>query len=170
MRRPPGGSLPATLRRRSAGRDADSHAPTTDEQVALAVTALHRIAAALRSTPAGRATYRPPRETAVLQFIYARGEQTVGELAASTGLTLPAASLAAIELSRAGLVDRREDPGDRRRTLVAIAPQAATEVAALLEPRRAAVRRALDLSPAGAREEVIRGLTRLAGEMGRGAG
>jgi DNA-binding MarR family transcriptional regulator len=50
------------------------------------------------------------------------GPLTVGELAVRLGLTLPTVSGVLADLDRAGLVDRRTDPADRRRTIVQITP------------------------------------------------
>jgi DNA-binding MarR family transcriptional regulator len=47
-------------------------------------------------------------------------EASVGRLAELFGMRLPAASLLADRLVRAGLVDRREDPEDRRRVLLSL--------------------------------------------------
>ena len=60
-----------------------------------------------------------PRHAAALQQL--RGQPlTVGELAARLGLTLPTVSGVLADLDRAGLVERRPDPADRRRTIAAI--------------------------------------------------
>src|SRR5579864_7403520 len=60
-----------------------------------------------------------PRHVAALQQL--RGQPlTVGELAARLGLTLPTVSGVLADLDRAGFVERRPDPADRRRTIAAI--------------------------------------------------
>ena len=60
-----------------------------------------------------------PRHAAALQQL--RGQPlTVGELAARLGLTLPTVSGVLADLDRAGLIQRRPDPADRRRTIAAI--------------------------------------------------
>ena len=51
-----------------------------------------------------------------------RRPATVGELASRLGLTLPTVSGVLADLDRAGLVERRPDPADRRRTIVQIIP------------------------------------------------
>ena len=68
--------------------------------------------------PPARGAARPRRR---------RGRRSVGELARELGLSLPAASTLARELEEHGLIARREDPADRRRTVVEPAP--ATEQA-----------------------------------------
>src|SRR6202171_5376179 len=47
-------------------------------------------------------------------------EASVGRLAELFGIGLPAASLLADRLVRAGYVERREDPADRRRVLLSL--------------------------------------------------
>ncbi|MCZ7569672.1 MAG: MarR family transcriptional regulator [Ardenticatenaceae bacterium] len=48
---------------------------------------------------------------------------TIGQLAGALSVSLPTASHLADRLVHAGLVQRAEDPGDRRRTLVSLTPQ-----------------------------------------------
>ncbi len=48
------------------------------------------------------------------------GPQTVGELAGHLDLELATVSGVVAELDRAGIVERRQDPADRRRTIVTI--------------------------------------------------
>src|SRR3989442_10178523 len=48
------------------------------------------------------------------------GPKTVGELAADLELGLATVSGVVAELDRAGLVERQQDPADRRRTIVTI--------------------------------------------------
>ena len=68
----------------------------------------------------GRAAPAPsplsPRHVAALEQIRG-GPLTVGELVSRLGLTLPAVSGVLADPDRAGLVGRRPDPGDRRRTI-----------------------------------------------------
>ena len=59
------------------------------------------------------------RHVAALQQLRG-GPVTVSELAARLGLTLPTVSGVLADLDRAGLVERRPDPADRRRTIAAI--------------------------------------------------
>ena len=66
-----------------------------------------------------------PRHVAALEQIRG-GPLTVGELASRLDLTLPTVSGVLADLDRAGLVERRPDPADRRRTIVQIIPAQAT--------------------------------------------
>src|SRR3954447_18326219 len=61
-----------------------------------------------------------PRHAAALGVIADAEGLTVGDLAARMGVSLAAASQRAGELTLADLVQRAEDPGDRRRTLVTL--------------------------------------------------
>lgn len=51
------------------------------------------------------------------------GPQTVGELATHLELGLATVSGVVAELDRAGIVERHQDPADRRRTIVTITPE-----------------------------------------------
>ena len=73
-----------------------------------------------------------PADLEVLGVIAQQGPLTAGRLGGLTGLS-PAAVTGLIDrLERAGVAERRTDPGDRRRVLVAPAPGAA-RIAALYE-------------------------------------
>ncbi|HXL89483.1 MAG TPA: MarR family winged helix-turn-helix transcriptional regulator [Streptosporangiaceae bacterium] len=88
-----------------------------------------------------------PRHIAALEQIRG-GPVTVGDLAARLGLTLPTVSGVLADLDRAGLVDRRPDPADRRRTIVEIIPAQATLIGEWLDGAAKPLARVLDkLSP-----------------------
>jgi DNA-binding MarR family transcriptional regulator len=77
------------------------------------------------------------------------GPLTVGELAARLGLTLPTVSGVLADLDRAGLVERRPDPADRRRTIVQIIPGQAALIGHWLDGAAKPLARVLDqLTPA----------------------
>ena len=61
----------------------------------------------------------PRHLTPVAHLIY-EGPMTVNELARRIGLAPATTSLMVSELSRTGVVDRREDDADRRRTIVSV--------------------------------------------------
>ena len=102
------------------------------------------------------------RHVGVLSHIGTEGAQTVGEIAEATGLSLPAASKLTRDLEDHGLVERREDPADRRRTLVDLAPETTRHVRAWLARRNAPLERALAALDAKEREAFLKGLTALA--------
>jgi DNA-binding MarR family transcriptional regulator len=78
-----------------------------------------------------------------------RGEPTVKELAEQLGMSLPGCSRAVDHLVRRGLLDRREDPGDRRMKRVSVTPAGHEAVRALDDARRSALEVfAQDIEPA----------------------
>ena len=89
-----------------------------------------------------------PRHVAALEQIRG-GPVTVGELASRLGLTLPTVSGVLADLDRAGLVERRPDPADRRRTIVQIIPGQAALIGHWLDDAAKPLARVLDqLTPA----------------------
>jgi DNA-binding MarR family transcriptional regulator len=84
-----------------------------------------------------------PRHVAALQQLRG-GPLTVGELAARLGLTLPTVSGVLADLDRAGFVERRPDPADRRRTIAAIASAQAPLVDEWLDGAASPIARVLD--------------------------
>lgn len=84
-----------------------------------------------------------PRHVGALVVIAMDGPLTVSELASSEGLALSTASLLVTQLSQVGLVERREDEHDRRRTVVSVAPAYRRDSEAALESKLAPLRRAL---------------------------
>jgi DNA-binding MarR family transcriptional regulator len=68
-------------------------------------------------------------------------EASVGRLAELFGFGLPAASLLAERLVRAGLVERRGDPSDRRRVLLSLTPAGVRLVTELREGSHTLLRR-----------------------------
>jgi DNA-binding MarR family transcriptional regulator len=95
------------------------------------------------------------------------GPMTVTQLANRHHVSLKTASLIAVELERAGLIERREDPADRRRTIVAIARGKRTAVQQGLDRRAARLQRTLERLTPIQREGLIIGLEALAEDMSR---
>src|SRR3954470_4104479 len=62
-----------------------------------------------------------PRHIALMAYLQHDGPLTVNELAARLEVAPTTASLMVGDLSRQGVLDRAEDPADRRRTIVSIA-------------------------------------------------
>ncbi|MFE2999696.1 MarR family transcriptional regulator [Nocardia sp. NPDC059246] len=73
-----------------------------------------------------------PRHLSMLTYVLFDGPLTVNELAQRLEVAPTTVSLMVADLSRQGVVDRRTDDNDRRRTLVAIADSHRTAVAAWL--------------------------------------
>ena len=92
---------------------------------------------------------------------------TVTQLATRHHVMVKTASLIAVELERAGLIERREDPADRRRTIVAIAKGKEQAVDAGLTKRAAPLQRALDRLTPAQRDGLIASLEVLGEELSR---
>jgi DNA-binding MarR family transcriptional regulator len=97
------------------------------------------------------------RHTRVL-FLLKDGPLSVSDLSSRLDVTLSTASLLVGELSRAGLVDRKEDEQDRRRTIVDLAPAHRDEVGNFLRRRASYVRVALEQLEPWERAALVKGL------------
>jgi DNA-binding MarR family transcriptional regulator len=90
---------------------------------------------------------------------------TVTQLAQRQRVKLKAASLTAVELEQAGLLERSEDPDDRRRTIVAIPNSKARAVNQGLLKRASHLRRTLERLTPQQRDGLITGLNTLTEEL-----
>jgi DNA-binding MarR family transcriptional regulator len=90
------------------------------------------------------------------------GGRSVGELAAELGLSLPAASTLARELEERGLITRSEDPADRRRTVVGLAPATEHAVRGWLAARSRPLEQALGALTEAEQDAFLKGLAALA--------
>ncbi|WP_406197503.1 MarR family winged helix-turn-helix transcriptional regulator [Kitasatospora sp. NBC_01560] len=89
-----------------------------------------------------------PRHLSLLSYLLLDGPLTVNDLAARLEVAPTTVSLMVGELSRQGILARREDEADRRRRIVAITPEQQPAIAGWLAPGAAAWRTALaPLSP-----------------------
>jgi DNA-binding MarR family transcriptional regulator len=84
-----------------------------------------------------------PRHVAALEQLR-EGPLTVGTLAARLGLTLSTVSGVLADLDRAGFVVRQADAGDRRRTIVQIAPAKSAVIEEWLDGAARPLARVLD--------------------------
>lgn len=73
-----------------------------------------------------------------LRLLFLKGIATPSELARHTGLTSGATTAMLDRLEKAGLIERRPNPDDRRGTLIAPGKSAAEKVASLFESTRKA--------------------------------
>lgn len=94
------------------------------------------------------------------------GPVTTGDIARLTGLASGSASRLVDRLEKAGFVHRLADPHDRRRALVALAPDAAARIAEVWETPGKAFAAVLD-SYTDEQLETIVGYLRQAAEVGR---
>jgi DNA-binding MarR family transcriptional regulator len=73
-----------------------------------------------------------------LRLLFLKGVATPSELSRFTGLTSGATTAMLDRLERAGLIERRPNPNDRRGTLIAPAPSSGEKAAAWFESARIA--------------------------------
>jgi len=89
-----------------------------------------------------------PRHAPVLMVVALQGQLSVSDIAERLDLSLSTTSLLVGELDRAGLVARREDDRDRRRTLVVLGDGYREAAEEWLQTRLTPLRRTLErLSP-----------------------
>jgi DNA-binding MarR family transcriptional regulator len=105
-----------------------------------------------------------PRHVAALEQIRG-GPVTVGDLASRLGLTLPTVSGVLAELDRAGLVERRPDPADRRRTIVQIIPSQAPLIGEWLDGAAKPLARVLDQLDPSEQEAFLKAMDLLETEL-----
>lgn len=110
------------------------------------------------------------RHASALLSIALWGPMSVTELAERHRVAVKTASLVAVELERAGLIARRQDARDRRRTILAVAPGKAQLIAQGLTKRAAPLQRTLGQLTKTQRNGLIRGLEMLARETLAAAG
>ena len=84
-----------------------------------------------------------PRHLSLLSYLLFDGPMTVNELAGRLGIAPTTASLLVGDLSRQGILERREDKTDRRRRIIGIAAEQQEAIASWLAPGAAAWRQAL---------------------------
>ncbi|WP_018503670.1 MarR family winged helix-turn-helix transcriptional regulator [Parafrankia discariae] len=84
-----------------------------------------------------------PRHLSLLSFLLFDGPMTVNALASRLEVAPTTASLMIADLSRGGVVERHEDPDDRRRRIVSIADASRPAIEGWLGPAAAAWREAL---------------------------
>jgi DNA-binding MarR family transcriptional regulator len=90
-----------------------------------------------------------PRHLSLLSYLLFDGPMTVNELAARLEVAPTTVSLMIADLGRGGVVERREDPDDRRRRIVSITDTGRPAIEGWLGPAAAAWREALrPLTPA----------------------
>jgi DNA-binding MarR family transcriptional regulator len=82
-----------------------------------------------------------------LMFLRRRGCATISELSAEINLALGTTSQAINQLVHSGLVERREDPADRRHKLITLTPQGAAIAAQVYQIRLDETARRLSALP-----------------------
>jgi DNA-binding MarR family transcriptional regulator len=148
--------------------------PDLGELVALLATISRRLRGAGQIPPALRDAFQSgalgPRHMPPLFALARSGPISVGELAQRVGLASATASLLLGELSRVGLVERREDDHDRRRTIVSVPEPHRRLLADMARERLGLMQRTLARLDPDARRSFIAGLRILADESQAMAG
>jgi DNA-binding MarR family transcriptional regulator len=109
-----------------------------------------------------------PRHLSLLSFLLFDGPSTVNELAARLHVAPTTVSLLIGELSRKGVLERREDERDRRRRIVSIAPARRPAIEQWLARGAGAWRATLDPLPAGQRAAFVATLHAYERALGEG--
>ncbi|GGK91939.1 transcriptional regulator [Sphaerisporangium melleum] len=120
---------------------------TVDEGVRTLLLLMPRLVGRAKRTPVPQALQSldlAPRHLSLLAYLLFDGPLTVNELAARLEVAPTTVSLMVGDLSRKGVVDRREDEADRRRTIVSIAEANRAAVDAWLAWGARAWRKALE--------------------------
>jgi DNA-binding MarR family transcriptional regulator len=105
-----------------------------------------------------------PRHMPILFSLARQPAASVGDLAARFGLAPATVSLLVNDLSRVGLVERREDDRDRRRTMVSVSEEHRRLLLRLADERTGLIRRTLARLEPDARAHFAEGLRILAEE------
>ncbi|MGW0732065.1 MarR family winged helix-turn-helix transcriptional regulator [Streptomyces sp. NPDC002851] len=108
-----------------------------------------------------------PRHGAVLPHLLAGRPLTVSEIARRLHVSLPTASELVGGLNRAGIVDRTEDPANRRRILVTLAEPFRPALETFVARRGEPLLRALDELTPTERDGFLAGLTAWVREVQR---
>jgi DNA-binding MarR family transcriptional regulator len=134
---------------------------------AVLTTALVTVAKQLRQAPlpvdpslsASWSSSPPaPRHIAALMHVVADEGMSVSTLAERLSVSLATASQIVTDLESRELVERVEDPTDRRRTLIGVCERHRDLTDALLETRLRPVQRALDRMKPAEQRAMLRGL------------
>jgi DNA-binding MarR family transcriptional regulator len=125
---------------------------TTDDTVRQLLLVMPRLVGRVKRLPPPeqlRSLDLAPRHLSMLSLLLLDGPLTVSELAATLGVAPTTVSLIVSDLSRKGVLVRREDDADRRRRIIDISAASRPAISEWLSPGAHAWRHALaPLSPA----------------------
>jgi DNA-binding MarR family transcriptional regulator len=129
-----------------------STAGTADDAVRQLLLVMPRLVGRIKRLPVPeqlRSVELAPRHLSMLSILLLDGPLTVSRLAETLGVAPTTVSLIVSELSRKGVLVRREDDTDRRRRIIDISPESRPAITEWLAPGGSAWRQALaPLSPA----------------------
>jgi DNA-binding MarR family transcriptional regulator len=106
-----------------------------------------------------------PRHLTAFAIVAMHGPLSVSQLAQREGCATTTASLVTTQLADAGLIERREDAEDRRRTVITVAPAFRKDSQQVLNTRLAPLRRAMERMGPDRARIVMEGLAILAEEI-----
>jgi len=125
---------------------------TTDDTVRQLLLVMPRLVGRVKRLPLPeqlRSLELAPRHLSMLSLLLLDGPLTVSQLAGMLGVAPTTVSLIVSDLSRKGVLVRREDDADRRRRIIDISDESRPAIAQWLSPGAHAWRHALaPLSPA----------------------
>lgn len=102
----------------------------------------------------------------VMTMIATRGAMNLAAVAAGLNVSSPNASRICDRLLKAGMVDRREDPADRRHVTLTLTIEGHELIDQVNRHRRNAIRRILRSMTSPDREQLVAGLDAFAGAAG----
>ena len=135
-----------------------STADATDDAVRELMLVMHRLVGRVKGLPVPaplRSLDLAPRHLSLLSLLLLDGPLTVSELAGKLGVAPTTVSLLVSDLSRKGILMRREDDTDRRRRIIDISPDGRPAIAEWLSPGALAWRRALAPLTPGQRQTFV---------------
>jgi DNA-binding MarR family transcriptional regulator len=106
----------------------------------------------------------------VLMMIFTRGPMNLASVAAGLGVSSPNASRICDRVLKAGLLDRSEDPTDRRNITLDLTDDGHALIARVVGHRRAAIRRILRKMAPRDRDSLARALDNFAQAAGEPTG
>lgn len=122
-------------------------APTADARAASRQQLAETLYGLLVTLARGLPRDLSPTSVATLSTLERRGPRRITELAAVQGVAQPSMTTLVAGLERAGYVERRGDPDDRRVALVAVTPAGSAYLRARRRAGAEAVAELLDLLP-----------------------
>jgi DNA-binding MarR family transcriptional regulator len=146
---------------RGSGRSGDP-GPEVDDAIRALLLLMPRLVGRAKRMPVPaelQSLALGPRHLSLLSYLLFDGPMTVNELAARLEVAPTTASLLIGELSRKGILERREDEADRRRRIITIGERSRPAIEQWLAPGASAWRTALDPLPPAHRRVLIDTLT-----------
>lgn len=111
------GAPAASSTERSVDGDGDARAGLTDDEIGRLRLVLLRLARQIRSNSPGDVT---PSQLSMVATLARQGPCTIGQIAEHERVRVPSASKIAESVVAKGLAERRVDPDDRRRVVLAL--------------------------------------------------